>query len=98
MGRLCWFEYSHSFGNAVCHFKAWLGSIRIRNGTVGLLTDPPLVEKMDVNLNRHALLRMGEIWFRSTSKGNPFSYKKEDGSIGTAPSALRIIVKLNLMV
>ena len=56
----------------------------IRNGTVGLLTDPPLVEKLDVNFGGigHALLRMGGTILGSTSKGNPFSYIREDGTVG----------------
>ena len=71
----------------------------IRNGTVGLLTDPPLVEKMDVNFNGigHAILRMGGTILGSTSKGNPFSYKKEDGTIGDCSErAIENYHKLNL--
>jgi phosphofructokinase-like protein len=71
----------------------------IRNGTVGLLTDPPLVEKLDVNFNGigHALLRMGGTILGSTSKGNPFSYKKEDGTIGDCSNrAIETYHKLGL--
>ena len=60
----------------------------IKNGTIGLLTDPPLVEKLDVNFKGlgHALLRMGGTILGSTSKGNPFAYPKEDGTIGDCSS------------
>lgn len=71
----------------------------IRNGTVGLLTDPPLVEKLDVNFKGigHALLRMGGTILGSTSKGNPFSYKKENGTIGDcSQKAIDTFHKLNL--
>jgi len=71
----------------------------IRNGTVGLLTDPPLVEKLDVNFKGigHALLRMGGTVLGSTSKGNPFSYKKEDGTLGDCSQrAIDTYHKLNL--
>ncbi len=71
----------------------------IRNGTVGLLTDPPLVEKLDVNFKGfgHALLRMGGTILGSTSKGNPFSYKKEDGTMGDCSNqAIEVYHKLGL--
>lgn len=71
----------------------------IRNGTVGLLTDPPLVEKLDVNFNGigHALLRMGGTILGSTSKGDPFAYTKEDGTVeDCSQRAIETYHKLNL--
>ncbi len=53
----------------------------IRNGTAGLLVEPPQYKLLDSVELDSRVLRMGGTILGTTNKGNPFSYPMPDGSV-----------------
>lgn len=55
--------------------------IGIRQGTMGLMSRPPDVEKLDVGATDFSILRLGGTILGTTNKGDPFAYPMPDGSL-----------------
>jgi 6-phosphofructokinase 1 len=56
-------------------------TVGIRNGTAGLLADPPLAETLEPARMDSALLRLGGTVLGTTNKGDPFAFPMPDGSL-----------------
>ncbi|MFZ9414353.1 MAG: ATP-dependent 6-phosphofructokinase [Alphaproteobacteria bacterium] len=54
--------------------------VGIRNGTLGLMSRPPEVERMEPGRCDAQMLRLGGTILGTTNKGNPFRYPQPDGS------------------
>lgn len=67
---------------AVVHRADQLGwsVIGIRQGTHGLLSEPPLVKELKPSDFDGNVLRMGGTILGTTNKGNPFHFPREDGT------------------
>ena len=59
---------------------AGLEVVGIRNGTAGLLQDPPLAEPLSPARMDSVLLRLGGTVLGTTNKGDPFAFPMPDGS------------------
>ncbi len=55
--------------------------VGIRNGSMGLLRDPPDVERLDPGRLDAAMMRLGGTILGTTNKGDPFAFPLPDGSI-----------------
>jgi len=68
---------------AVIHSSHQLGweTIGIKDGTAGLLVDPPQYRVLTPNEFDGTLLRMGGTILGTTNKGNPFAFPMPDGSL-----------------
>jgi phosphofructokinase-like protein len=54
--------------------------VGIRNGSMGLLRDPPDVERLDPGRLDAAMMRLGGTILGTTNKGDPFAFPLPDGS------------------
>lgn len=55
--------------------------VGIKNGTLGLISEPVEAEILDLQTVGGTLLRQGGTFLGTTNKGDPFAYPMEDGSL-----------------
>ncbi len=55
--------------------------VGIRNGTAGLMADPPQAETLDPARMDSALARLGGTVLGTTNKGDPFAFPMQDGTL-----------------
>lgn len=55
--------------------------IGIRQGTLGLMTRPPMVEELRIDGSEPSILRWGGTILGTTNQGNPFAFAFPDGTV-----------------
>lgn len=55
--------------------------IGIRQGTLGLMSRPPLIEELRIDGGEPSILRWGGTILGTTNQGNPFAFAMPDGSV-----------------